>query len=117
MKRRLLLPLLATPALAQSPWPSRPIRILVPFAPGGSPDLIARRLGEHFTRTLGQLAVVENRTGAGGVIATEAVAKAPPDGYTLGISNALPHVASPLLNAATPYDPLHDFTHLSLIHI
>ncbi|UPY35890.1 tripartite tricarboxylate transporter substrate binding protein [Sediminicoccus sp. KRV36] len=125
MKRRLLLsvlgtpaliiPALATPALAQSPWPNRPIRIIVPFAAGGSPDVIARRLAAHFTQSFGQPAVVENRTGAGGIIASEAVAKAAPDGHTLGISNALPHVTSPLLNPATPYDPLHDFTHLAIL--
>jgi tripartite-type tricarboxylate transporter receptor subunit TctC len=83
----LLFCMLAAPALAQESYPSRPVRILVPYAPGGATDIIARIVAQRLTESLGQSFVVENRTGANGNIALEATAKAPADGYTLMVGN------------------------------
>lgn len=116
MKRRaLLLATLATPALAQSWMPSRPLRLVVPFAPGGSVDLAARLLAEPLGQRLGQSVVVENRTGAGGAIGADSVAKAPPDGLTLlwGSSGVLSIAAA--LRGRLPYDPARDFAPVSLV--
>ncbi len=90
-------------------FPSKPIRLLVGSTPGGTPDLIARSVGEKFQATLGQLAVVENRPGAGGALAAEVLAKSPPDGYTLvtGISTVL--ASTPGLYKNPPYDPVTSF--------
>lgn len=104
----------ALPALAQS-WPARPVRILVPFAPGGSSDLTARLVAQRMQDALGQPVIVENRTGAGGMIATDAVAKAPPNGYTLLIAITGPYITAPLLQK-TPYDTLRDFVAISNIN-
>lgn len=92
---------------AQS-WPSRPIKIVVPFAPGGSTDLTARMIAPRMQELLGQPVVVENRAGAGGAIATEFVARASADGYTVLLAVAGPFVIAPLLQKM-PYDPLRDF--------
>ncbi|MBI2960489.1 MAG: tripartite tricarboxylate transporter substrate binding protein [Betaproteobacteria bacterium] len=105
---------LALPALAQG-WPSRPIRILVPFAPGGSSDLAARLIGQRLQEALGQPAIVENRPGAGGILATDAVAKAAPNGYTVLLAVAGPYITAPLLQN-TPYDPLRDFAPISTLN-
>ena len=105
---------LALPALAQN-WPSRPIRILVPFAPGGSSDLAGRLVAQRLQEKLGQSVVVENRPGAGGILATDAVAKAPPNGYTLLLAVAGPYITAPLLQN-TPYDPLRDFAPISTLN-
>lgn len=111
-RRPLLLAALATPALAQaqSDWrPDRPIRAVVPFAPGGATDVVARAYSETVASILGQPLVIENRAGgAAGVIGTEVVAKSAPDGYTILIhSNA--HVVAPSLVARMPYDAIGDF--------
>ncbi len=116
MKRRaLLLASLATPAVAQSWMPSRPLRLVVPFAPGGSVDLAARLLAEPLGQRLGQSVVVENRTGAGGAIGADSVAKAAPDGLTLlwGSSGVLSIAAA--LRGRLPYDPARDFAPVSLV--
>lgn len=113
--RRAILALpLAAPALAQD-WPTRPLRLIVPFAPGGSVDLAARLLAEPLGARLGQSVVVENRSGAGGAIGADAVAKAPPDGLTLlwGSSGVL-SIAAALRNRL-PYDPARDFAPVSLV--
>ncbi|ANN69672.1 hypothetical protein BAU06_14750 [Bordetella bronchialis] len=103
----------ALPAQAADAWPTRPIRMIVPFAPGGSNDVIARKLAERLTPILGQSVVVENRGGAGGVIGANAVATAPPDGYTfLFVSGSLATTAA-VQN--TPYDPLKAFTAVSRV--
>jgi len=101
-------------ASAQDVFPSRPVHILVPFAPGGAVDIVARTLGDELSSRWGRAVVVENRPGAGGVVASEAVAKAAPDGYTL-IIVATGHALNPHLYAKLPYDSFNDFTPLSLI--
>jgi tripartite-type tricarboxylate transporter receptor subunit TctC len=98
---------LARPALAQA-WPTRPIRFINPWPPGGPADLIARPLLERLTETLGQPVVNENRPGAGGTVATGFVARAPADGYTVLFSQAGPSVISPAFRTV-PYDTLRDF--------
>ena len=108
-----LLPALA-PARAQESFPSRPVHIFVPFAPGGAVDIVARTLGGELSGRWKQAVVVENRPGAGGVVASEAAAKAAPDGYTL-IIVATGHALNPHLYAKLPYDLFADFTPITLI--
>jgi tripartite-type tricarboxylate transporter receptor subunit TctC len=107
------LSLLASPAFAQ--WPERPIKLIVPFAAGSSSDTIARIIGAKLGERLGQQIVVENRVGASTVIGTDAVAKAVPDGYTLGLANTTTHAASAALNASLPFDPVKDFIPVAMI--
>jgi tripartite-type tricarboxylate transporter receptor subunit TctC len=107
----------ASGACAQSPadkYPEKPIKIIVPFAPGGSTDILARVIGQKMTENWGQPVIVETRPGAATVIGTQAAAKADPDGYTLIIvvSN---HTTNPALNATMPYDALKDFEPISLL--
>jgi tripartite-type tricarboxylate transporter receptor subunit TctC len=105
----------AQPASAGSgAWPSRPLRIVVPLPPGGSPDYLARLLSEKLQPVLGQPLVVENKPGASGHIAREFVAKAPADGYTLLMSEAS-HVISAAVGAKLPYDPIKDFAPVALV--
>jgi tripartite-type tricarboxylate transporter receptor subunit TctC len=99
---------LAAPAGAQE-YPNRPLRLISPFPPGGSVDLIARLVASRLSESLGQQVVVENRSGASGNIGTELVARAAPDGYTL-LVNTIPLVANTFLYSKLPYDPLNDFT-------
>ena len=108
-----LLPL-ATPALAQE-YPSRPIRLLVGFAAGGSTDVFARAIAPRLQALLGQPVVVENRPGAGGNIATEATARSAPDGYTLLLGTIGPLAINPTLYGTLSFDPLKDLTPVSLI--
>ena len=103
----------ALPAGAQS-YPSRPIRLISPFPPGGSVDVVGRLLAAKLSETLGQSMVVENRSGASGVIGTELVMNSPPDGYTLLI-NTIPFVSNQYLMPRAPYDPLRDFVAISLV--
>jgi tripartite-type tricarboxylate transporter receptor subunit TctC len=105
---------LPLPALGQAPYPTRTVRLLVPFIPGSAPDVIARSLGERLTPALGQPVVIENRGGAGGNIGFEAGARAAPDGYTLILgTNSL--VINPALHARPlPFDPLRDFAPVTL---
>ncbi len=104
---------LAPQAMAQT-WPTKPVRLIVPQAPGGASDALARVIGQKLTEKWGQQVVVENRAGAGGNIGTEAVAKSPPDGYTLLIV-ANPFTVNPSLFAKLPYDPVRDFQPISLL--
>ncbi len=113
-----LTPALASPALAQSDWPSRPIRMVIPYPPGGASDIIARMLAPHMTELLGQTLVVENRPGANGFIAAEYVARSAPDGYTLLMGNAGPNGTGPALyGSRTPYDPIRDFSAIMAVSI
>ncbi|HRO59185.1 MAG TPA: tripartite tricarboxylate transporter substrate binding protein [Burkholderiaceae bacterium] len=102
--------LLATAAGAQDNFPSRPMRLVVPFPPGGPTDIFGRRYAERLSAALGQQLVVENRAGAGGTIGAAAVANARADGYTMLFGTSSTHVTSPLMLANPPYDPLKDFT-------
>src|SRR5260370_34396980 len=101
-------------APAQDAFPSRPVHVLVPFAPGGAVDIVARTLGDELSSRWGRAVVIENRPGAGGVVASEAEAQAAPDGYTL-ILVATRHALNPHLYAKLPYDSFNDFTPISLI--
>lgn len=100
---------------AQPVFPSRPLKLIVPFAPGGSADIVARALAAVLAEGLGQAVVVDNRGGAGSIIGTDAGAKAAPDGYTLTLTNGAAITTGPLLNARLPFRPLDDFVHFFLI--
>ncbi len=102
-------------AAATDNYPQRPIRLVVPVPPGGAGDFTGRLIGSKLAESLGQNVVVENRGGAAGVIATEFVSKATPDGYTLLLSSSTTHGISPVLYRKLPYDALKDFTHIGLI--
>jgi tripartite-type tricarboxylate transporter receptor subunit TctC len=106
--------LISGAASAQSGFPSRPVHIFVPYAAGGGVDILARTLGEVVSRQWGQGVVVENRPGAGGMVASQALAKSAPDGYTL-IVVASGHATNPFLYPKLPYDTFKDFTPISLL--
>ncbi len=101
-------------ATAQSPFPSKPVHIFVPYAAGGGVDILARTLGDVVSRQWGQGVVVENRPGAGGLVASQALVTSPPDGYTL-IVVASGHATNPFLYPKIPYDTFRDFTPISLL--
>jgi tripartite-type tricarboxylate transporter receptor subunit TctC len=110
MKRILalvLLLLVAAPAAAQD-WPAKTVRIMVPFGPGSTPDIVARLVAEQLQQKLGQTFIVENKPGASGNTGTDAVAKADPDGYTIGVSIGGPLAINTLLFSKLPYDPAKD---------
>ena len=100
----------ATAAGAQQSYPNKPIRLIVGFAPGGGTDILARALGQPLGESLGQQITVDNRAGAGGIIATELGAKAAPDGYTFLVGSSAGFAINPNLMAKLPYDPVKDFT-------
>jgi len=109
---KLLLAILAaafSAAALSQPYPAKPVRFIVPYAPGGGPDVTARILAAELTKRLGQSFIVENRTGAGGSLATEYVARAAPDGYTLLAPSEAPLVINPHVFASVGYDALKDF--------
>ncbi|MFL1464164.1 Bug family tripartite tricarboxylate transporter substrate binding protein [Roseococcus sp. DSY-14] len=103
------------PARAQGRWPTQPIRLIVPFAPGGTTDLVARLVGTPLGERLGQPVIVENRPGAGASVGSLLAAQAPPDGHVLVLSNIASHAISPALYPQLRYDPVADFTHLALL--
>jgi len=124
LSRRRALSLLASaaaaPRIAQAQlpgqaYPNRPIRWICAWTPGGANDLVSRMLADDLTRRLGQPVVVENRPGASGTIGSDAVAKAAPDGYTLTLGAPGTHSTAPSMMAHLPYDPLRDFTPVSLV--
>jgi tripartite-type tricarboxylate transporter receptor subunit TctC len=101
--------------VAAESYPTRTVTIVVPFAPGSVTDAAARLIGQHLQEALGQPFVIENKTGAGGLIAASAVAHAAPDGYTLLITTNSTHSAAPALFKTVPYDPIQDFTPVARI--
>ncbi len=102
-------------AQSETGYPSKPIRMIVPSAPGSGPDIMARAIGQKLTEALGQAIVIDDKPGAGGIIGSEAAAKAAPDGYTLIMSNAGAHTVNPSLYAKLPYDPIKDFAPVTLV--
>jgi len=103
------------PSRAQDAYPNRPIRVIVPFAAGGTTDLIARLVGGEMSRRLGQPLVVDNRAGAGGNIGAEACARAPADGYTLCMGTISSHAINPSIYPRIPFDNIRDFAPLALL--
>jgi tripartite-type tricarboxylate transporter receptor subunit TctC len=117
---KLILPALAIaffaqPVLAQDKWPSRPIKVIVPYAAGGNTDAVARIAVPHLQSELGVGIAIENRGGAGGIVGTDAVAKAAPDGYTICVCSLGPLTISPATEQL-PYDPLKDLVPISLLN-
>src|SRR6185503_14372414 len=104
---------LAGGAAAQQ-YPSKPVRMMVPFVPGGNTDIIARIVAPEMSKALGQQLVIENRGGAGSTIGTEVVARAPADGYTLLMVSAA-HVINPAMIKKLPYDSIKDFAPISVV--
>ena len=107
--------ILAVPTFAQETYPSRPIRLVVPYAPGGVSDITGRIVAQKMTELLGQPMVVENRAGAGGMLGTGVVAKSPPDGYTIVLSSLSAYAIGPKMVKQPPYDPVADFTPIAAV--
>ena len=109
----------ASAAGAQPPaanYPTKFVRFIVPYAPGGSSDVLARTLGQKLGATLGQTFVIDNRPGAGSMVGTDIAAKATPDGYTIILSD-MPHTINPSIYAKVPYDPVRGFTPVTTIGV
>jgi tripartite-type tricarboxylate transporter receptor subunit TctC len=116
--KRLILSIAATvafaaPLLAQANWPTRPVKLVVPFAAGGSADTLGRSFGEQLTASLGQQVVIENQGAAGGLVGSASVARSDPDGYTFVVSGIASHVVAPSINPNPGFDPMKDFTHVA----
>lgn len=107
--------ILAAGAAYAQGWPARPLKLIVPFPPGGGTDLTARSVAARLADSLGQPVVVENRPGAGGTIGSDAVAKSAPDGYTIGIATSSTHPGALVLQKNVPYDPLRSFAPITMI--
>ncbi|MFM8736593.1 MAG: Bug family tripartite tricarboxylate transporter substrate binding protein [Betaproteobacteria bacterium] len=122
MQRRALLKTLAAtgaaastwPVLAQAPWPNRPIRYIVPFAPGGTTDILGRVVGEKLAVALGQPVVIENKPGQGGSAGAAELARAAPDGYTIGGGTISSHAINATLYDKLPYDPVTSFAPITM---
>src|SRR5215813_12611666 len=103
----------AASAASAEDWPARPVRIIAPFAPGGTADTLGRIAAENLSEAFQQQLIVENRAGAGGVTASLAVARMDPDGYNFVVSGIATHAIAPIINPNTGYDPVNDFTHVA----
>jgi tripartite-type tricarboxylate transporter receptor subunit TctC len=117
---RLMLALAAMTAIissaqAQDAWPTKPIRLIAPFPPASTADVIGRVFGQKMSQRLGQPVVIDNRVGASGNIGADAIAKAAPDGHTIGIVTSSTHAVAVSLSSKLPYDPLKDFTPISML--
>jgi tripartite-type tricarboxylate transporter receptor subunit TctC len=111
--RALLIGLICVSTQLQA-WPDKPVKVIVPFAPGGSADTLGRLVAQKLSERMKASFVIENRAGAGGALGSDLAAKAAPDGYTLVVSGIASHVIAPLLPQGTPYEPVRDFTHIAL---
>jgi tripartite-type tricarboxylate transporter receptor subunit TctC len=107
----MLFPLAAS---AQADWPQKPVKVVVPYAPGGSADTLGRLIARHLSEAFKQPFIIENRAGAGGIIGSQLVSKAPPDGYTLVVSGIGSHVIAPV-ESPSAFDPIKDFSHIALL--
>jgi tripartite-type tricarboxylate transporter receptor subunit TctC len=107
--------LAGTTWVAAQEYPSKPVRLIVPFAPGGGNDIVARAIAQQLSASLGRQFVVDNRAGAGGVVGAELAAKSPADGYTLFLGGVGSHAVNPNLHTKLPYDPVADFAPITLI--
>jgi tripartite-type tricarboxylate transporter receptor subunit TctC len=111
--------LMAGSAFAQAPadagWPNRPVRLIAPFPPASTVDVISRVLGQKLSARMGQQFIIDNRVGASGNIGADAIAKAAPDGYTVGVVTSSTHAVAVTLSPNLPYDPIKDFTLISMV--
>ena len=115
--RTMLAAAIALPLAAHAAWPEKPIRIVVTFAAGGASDIVARAISEPLSKALGQPVIVDNKPGAGGTIGGLEVVRSAPDGYTLMLSNSTPTSIGPFTVPTKPYDPVKQFTHVSMIGV
>lgn len=106
---------LVAPAHAQNAWPERPVKLVVPFPPGGGTDIVARAMGQGLSQQLGQPVIIDNKPGASTIIGTDAVAKAAPDGYTLLLSGSTSYSVNPAMRAKLPYDPVRDLSPIAIV--
>jgi tripartite-type tricarboxylate transporter receptor subunit TctC len=107
----------AGPGQAQSNWPDRPLRLIVPLPAGSAVDVIARLMGQRLSARLGQPVVIENRAGASGTLGVDLVAKSAPDGFTIGMATSTQLMTAPALNAKLPYDAVRDFVPVALVGV
>ncbi len=112
----MMMPVAPAQSAAPAPYPTKFVRFIVPYAPGGSSDVLARTLGQKFGDALGQTFIVDNRPGAGSMIGTNIAAKSAPDGYTIILSD-MPHAINPSIYLKVPYDPIRDFSPVSVIGV
>src|SRR5580765_2526865 len=115
MKRCLFLLVFFSSVAAAQSWPTKPVRVIVTFSPGGSSDIVARLVAVPLQAELGQTVVIDNKPGAGGTIGALEAARAAPDGYTLLLSNSAPISISPAMQDEPRYDPVKSFTHVAYI--